>query len=70
MDITGTEPAQPAEQDGEPPTRFRYVLWSHASHDIPPGPRGRPRAAARAGGAADSDGAASADAVADTHEQR
>jgi hypothetical protein len=70
MDITDTEPAQPAEQDGELPTRFRYVLWSHASHDIPPGPRARPRAAPRAGGTADPDGAASADAVADTREQR
>jgi hypothetical protein len=70
MDITDSERAQPAEQDGEPPIRFRYVLWSHASHDIPAGPRGRPRAAARAVDAADPDGAASADAVADTGEQR
>jgi hypothetical protein len=70
MDITDTEPAQLADQDGEPSPRFRYVLWSHASHDIPPGPRGRPRPVARAGGAADPDGAASADAVADTREQR
>jgi hypothetical protein len=70
MDITDTEPAQPAEQDGELPTRFRYVLWSHASHDIPPAPRGRLRAAAcAAGGTADPDGAA-ADGLADTREQR
>jgi hypothetical protein len=70
MDITDTEPALPAEQDGEPPTRFRYVLWSHASHDIPPGPRGRPRAAAGAGGAAEPDGAVAADLLTGAREQR
>ena len=69
MDITDTEPALPAEQDGEPPARFRYVLWSHASHDIPPRP-GRPRAAAGAGGAAEPDGAATADPFTGAREQR
>jgi len=49
---------------GEFPSRFRYVLWSHASHDIPCGPRRRPgSAAARAAAATEPDPTADVVAV-------
>jgi hypothetical protein len=69
--ITDPTAAPPAlEREAEPPSRFRYVLWSHASHDLPAGTRGRPRATTRAEGAAAHDGTAPANDMTGMREQR
>jgi hypothetical protein len=68
---TDPNPAPPAvEREAEPPPRFRYVLWSHASHDLPAGTRRRQRAAARDQGAAERDGTAATDDSSGISEQR
>jgi hypothetical protein len=69
--ITDPKPALPAvERDAVPSPRFRYVLWSHASHDLPAGARRRPRAAARDEDAAERDGTADDDDISGIREQR
>jgi hypothetical protein len=68
---TDPKPAPPAvEREAEPAPRFRYVLWSHASHDLPAGARRRPRAVLRDEAAGESDGTSAADDVSGIREQR
>jgi len=69
MNDPGPAP-QAAEREAEPPARFRYVLWSHASHDLPAGKRDRPRPVGRDEGGRGPDGTMATDDITGTREQR